>query len=83
MSDFSERLKYARGDRSQRCIALAVGIKQQAYARYESEKATPGIDILAKLCRELGVSSDWLLGLTNAGAPSRHATEPGGRKRTA
>lgn len=83
MSVFSDRLKNARGERSQRCVAQAVGIKQQAYARYESAKATPGIDILTKLCQELGVSADYLLGLSNAGAPSRHATEPGGKKRTA
>ncbi len=64
-----ERLKEARGTRSQREIADALGIKQAAYSRYEQGVNTPGAEVLYKICITLNCSADWLLGLsdTNAG----------------
>jgi transcriptional regulator with XRE-family HTH domain len=62
---FPERLRIARGSYSQQQAADKLGIKQQSYARYESGKITPGIDVLHRICCIFKVSSDWLLGLTD------------------
>lgn len=60
-----ERLKEARGTRSQREVAEALGIKQTAYSRYEQGVNTPGAEVIYKICITLNVSADWLLGLSN------------------
>lgn len=62
---FPERLKMARNGLTQQAVADRVGIRQQAYARYESGKITPSIDVLYRLCEVLVVSADWLLGLSD------------------
>lgn len=56
-------------------MAEAIGIKQNAWARYESGGALPGVDILTRICRAHAVSSDWLLGLpTRSAAPALNAS---------
>jgi transcriptional regulator with XRE-family HTH domain len=68
---FTARLKSARGSWSQQVAADKLGIKQQAYARYESGSSTPGIELLTQICRHFNVSADWLLGLSDERNPSR------------
>lgn len=63
MSILSDRLRELRGSSSQREMAEAVGIKWNAWARYESGTVAPGAEILANICRVHAVSADWLLGL--------------------
>lgn len=63
MENFTTRLKEARGNASQTDVALMIGIKQQAYARYENGDTLPGAEILQRICCALNVSADWLLGL--------------------
>lgn len=67
MSILSERLKELRGQSSQREMAEAIGIKYQAWARYESGEVAPGAEILANICRAHAVSADWLLGIERGG----------------
>ena len=74
MDGFSARLKEARGSATQVAVAQALGIKQQAYARYESGGALPGAEILQRICLRLGVSADWLLGLTDKRGAAVSAT---------
>lgn len=62
---FIDRLKIARQNLSQQAAADKIGIKQQAYARYETGRSTPGMDVLRKMCVVFGVSADWLLGLSD------------------
>lgn len=66
---FLTRLKTARGLLSQQAVADLLGIKQQSYARYESGKSTPGVDLLTRICEELNTSADYLLGLSEDPAP--------------
>ena len=66
MSTLAERLRELRGTSSQKEMADAVGIKWNAWARYERGEVTPGSDILAKICRVHAVSADWLLDLPTA-----------------
>ena len=68
MSTIGDRLRELRGASSQREMAEAIGIKQNAWARYESGGALPGAEILATICRVHACSADWLLGLERHGA---------------
>lgn len=63
MNTIGDRLKELRGPSSQREMADAVGIRWNAWARYEAGGAMPGAEIIIKICRAHAVSSDWLLGL--------------------
>ena len=48
-------------------MAEPIGIKWNAWARYEAGGALPGADILARICRVHACSADWLLGIDNRG----------------
>ena len=67
MSIFSDRLKELRGPESQASFATAIGVNRVQYAKYESGKNSPSIDVLAEICRVHECSSDWLLGLKGHG----------------
>lgn len=55
-------------------MAEAIGIKWNAWARYEADGAAPGAEILAKICRVHKCSADWLLGLPKSAAQSAAKT---------
>ena len=61
----SSRLRELRGPVSQAEIAKSIGIAQQGWARYEKGKAMPGAEAIHQICDKLGVSADWLLGLSD------------------
>jgi transcriptional regulator with XRE-family HTH domain len=63
---FSDRLKAARGSRSQRDFAAFLGVKQTTYSRWELAQTEPSFDGLMNICGRLGVTADWLLGLSDA-----------------
>lgn len=72
----AKRLRQARQARhlSQGGLAAALGgeVTQSAISYWESGKNLPTVDSLRELCRALGVSADWLLGL-DAKAPTELA----------
>ena len=65
MSTIGERMRELRGPSSLREMAEAIGIKYNAWARYEAGGALPGAEIIEKICRVHACSADWLLGLTD------------------
>ena len=67
MSIFSDRLKELRGPDSHASFATAIGVNRVQYAKYESGKNAPSIDVLAAICRIHACSADWLLGLKDHG----------------
>ena len=69
MSTIGERMRELRGTSTLREMADAVGIKYNAWARYEVGGSIPGGDIIAKICRAHCCSADWLLGLTDTSSP--------------
>jgi len=83
MSLFSQRLKELRGDANQTSFAETLGLKQAVYSHYETNRREPDLNTLCRIARILGVSTDYLLGLSNAGAPAQPATKNGGKRRTA
>lgn len=54
---------------SQADLAEAVGLGHQQIYRYENGKTEPDGEIVARIARYLGVSSDYLLGLTDSPLP--------------
>jgi len=65
MSTIGDRMRELRGPSSLREMAEAIGIKYNAWARYEAGGALPGAEIIQKICREHACSADWLLGLSD------------------
>lgn len=60
-----ERIKEARGTRSQAEIARELGMNFQTWNSYETGKSEPQLSTVAGFCRLVGVSADWLLGLSD------------------
>ncbi len=62
-----ERLKAAREKMgfSQAELCKRCGLSAKQIWRYEREDHDPSIDVLPRIAKELGVSTDWLLGLTD------------------
>jgi transcriptional regulator with XRE-family HTH domain len=65
MSVFSQRLSAARQKKSltQRQVAEAVGMIEQAYQKYEYGTREPDLKRLTALSKLLDVSTEYLLGL--------------------
>lgn len=65
MSTIGERMRELRGPSTLREMADPIGIKYNAWARYEAGGSIPGGDIIVKICRAHACSADWLLGLSD------------------
>ena len=72
----ADRLRALRGSMSQTDFALKLGVKQTSYSSWERGIKDPLAQTLAQIANTLGVSADWLLGLsdvrdyTNSAAPT-------------
>lgn len=60
-SDVGARIRRARGGRSQRSLGHALDISPMTLIRYERGERAPDAGVLAAICRECGVTADWLL----------------------
>ena len=63
MSIFATRLKELRGPESQASFAASIEVNRVQYAKYESGKNAPSVEILERICRVHSCSADWLLGI--------------------
>lgn len=63
---FVERLKELRGTMSQEEFAAKIGEKQTSYSAWERGAREPVISVLENISNRLGVSADWLLGLSDS-----------------
>ncbi len=63
MNGFSERLKGLRGERTLREVADLIGITRVAMGYYEKGERKPDIEMIYKIARFYGVSSDYLIGI--------------------
>ncbi len=50
---------------SQKEIAKEIGVSAQTVSKYMRRDVFPALDTLAKLCKLLDVSSDYILGISN------------------
>jgi transcriptional regulator with XRE-family HTH domain len=50
---------------NQETVADKIGIKRQAYQPYETGKITPSVGTIIKIAKTFGVTTDYLLGLSD------------------
>lgn len=74
-----ERLAEIRKDHGDTQLALAqkLHIALSTVRSWEQEKSSPSHEMLVAVCRLYGVSSDYLLGLSDADAPARTPVQDG------
>ncbi len=70
METFGDRLESLRGGDSQKDFARKLGIPLTSYTNWVCGTSSPKMEYIVMLCTKLGVSADWLLGLS-AAPPSR------------
>ncbi len=70
------RMKTLRMDSglSQAALGNKLGVTQQTIGKWENENAEPGCAAISALCRLFGVTSDYLLGLSDNRQPKNAAT---------
>lgn len=68
MESFKERLILAikKSGLQQKQVALACHMSEARLSAYVRGVNVPPLDVLVDICRTLGVSADWLLGLSDA-----------------
>lgn len=69
MDAFISRLKSLIGDNSVTSFARSIGVAQQTLDNYLRGR-DPKASFVYRLCLELGVSADWLLGLSDDPSPA-------------
>lgn len=76
---FSTRIRELIGDRSVSRFSREIGMKQAAIDRYTKCQRSPAADAIVAIATKCGVSTDWLLGLTDEHTPGRQVvTATGG-----
>ena len=67
MNKFKERLNEALTENgiSQNALAQKIFMSQGVVNNYCTGKREPSLDVLISICKELNVSADFLLGLTD------------------
>lgn len=65
MENLGEKLKSLRIDRgwTQSKMGERFSVSQDTVSLWERNKSLPDLGVVVLLCREFGVSADWLLGL--------------------
>ena len=64
METFGDRLESLRGSDSQKVFARKLGVPLTSYTNWICGTSTPKMEYIIMLCTKLGVSADWLLGLS-------------------
>ena len=62
----ADRLRGLRGTESQTAFAARFGLKQAIYSHYETGRKKPSLEGLVEMAKVLGVTTDYLLGLSDA-----------------
>ena len=65
LRDIQERLRECikNSTLSQKVIAEKIGVSAQTVSKYMKKDIFPALDTLARLCKVLDVSSDYILGI--------------------
>ncbi len=74
MKNFEERMRELQGERTQKEFANFLGIPLNTYTNWLLYQRRPTIDAVISICTKLGVSADWLLGLTDMRVPGAVGT---------
>ncbi len=57
----ASRLRLVRGEQSRRSFAKRLSIKESTLRNYEQGASVPNADFLATVCKEMRISTQWLL----------------------
>ena len=60
-----DRLRALRGTESQAEFASKIGVKQTSYSSWERGVKDPAAQTIVKIASTFGVTTDWLLGLSD------------------
>ena len=74
MKKFEERMRELQGERTQKEFANFLGIPLNTYTNWLLYQRRPTIDAVISICTKLGVSADWLLGITDVRVPGAVGT---------
>ncbi len=66
METFGDRLEKLRGSLSQKEFAQKLGVPLTSYTNWVGGTSSPKMEYIVMLCTKLGVSADWLLGLSSS-----------------
>jgi len=58
---FADRLRLLRGGESQSAFARRIGVTRKTVVNYETRGTMPRGAVLIEICKQCGVSQDWLL----------------------
>lgn len=73
---FRSRLEELQGERTQKEFAAFLRIPLNTYTNWLLYQRRPTIDAVIAICTKMGVSSDWLLGLSDSKTvPDEHHSE--------
>lgn len=67
-------LRVARGFKTARSLANALGIDENRYTRYERAEVEPDLGLIQRICETLGLSPNELFGVTAHTPPARSGT---------
>lgn len=78
MANFADNLRQLRKrkDLKQKELGEAVGLTGSAIGAYERGQREPTLEMVGKIARELGVTTDFLLGATDKEKTSNSNAEP-------
>lgn len=68
MKKFRDRIEELRSDKTQRALAKEIGVPLNTYTNWTRGIRMPSIENIVNICVQLGVSADWLLGITDSGS---------------
>lgn len=68
IAKFSEKLESLRGGLTQREFAKRLGIPLTTYTNWITGIRSPSGEAILSICTQLGISADWLLGLSDKAA---------------
>lgn len=77
MKDLGKRIRYARTKAkiNQDTLGEAAGVTRQAVGAWEKNVSIPDARQLAIVARMLGVTTDWLVGISRFGGPDKEEEE--------
>ena len=65
-NSFGERLEILRNGLTQKAFANKIGIPLNSYTNWVRGIREPSLSAILSICTQLGISSDWLLGLSTS-----------------
>ncbi|MDR3361756.1 MAG: helix-turn-helix domain-containing protein [Desulfovibrio sp.] len=75
MRTLGARIRFARGRISQDAFSGIIGVSKGSLGGYERDENLPNTDVVLKICRQTGISVEWLLTGGGAALPVAPAPE--------